>query len=160
MLRKILLGCGIASSVLYVVSDAIGTLRYPGYRYTEQQFSELLAVGSPVRPLMIALVEFPYNLLLAAFAVGLWTSATPKRAARITGALLTAYAATGMVTGLFFPMDRREVLATGERTLRNAIHGPGTAVSSLLFVVAVGFGAPCSAGGFGTTPTRQTPLSL
>jgi hypothetical protein len=141
MIRKILLGCGIASSVLYVVSDAIGTLRYPGYRYTEQQFSELTAVGSPVRPLMIALIEFPYNLLLAAFAVGLWTSATPKRAARITGALLIAYAATGMVTGVFFPMDRREVLATGERTLHNAIHGPGTAVSSLLFVLAVGFGA-------------------
>jgi len=141
MIRKILLGCGIASSVLYVVSDAIGTLRYPSYHYTEQQFSELTAVGSPVRPLMIALIEFPYNLLLAAFAVGLWTSATPKRAARITGALLIAYAATGMVTGVFFPMDRREVLATGERTLHNAIHGPGTAVSSLLFVLAVGFGA-------------------
>src|SRR5918993_3874183 len=149
MIRKILLGSGIASSVLYVVSDVLGTLRYPGYRYTEQQFSELLAVGSPVRPLMIALVEFPYNLLLAAFAVGLWTSATPKRAARITGALLIAYAATGMVTGVFFPMDRREVLATGERTLRNAIHGPGTAVSSLLFVVAVGFGA--------TLPGRRLP---
>src|ERR671912_1457132 len=102
MVRKVLLICGIVSSVWYVITDVIGTLRYPGYRYTEQQFSELTAVGSPVRPLMIALSEFPYTLLLAAFAVGLWTSAAPKRAARITGALLTAYAATGMVTGLFF----------------------------------------------------------
>jgi hypothetical protein len=68
MVRKILLGCGIVSSVWYVITDVIGTLRYPGYRYTEQQFSELLAAGSPVRPLMIALIEFPYNLILAAFA--------------------------------------------------------------------------------------------
>jgi uncharacterized membrane protein len=46
-----------------------------------------------------------------------------------------------MVTGVFFPMDRREVLATGERTLHNAIHGPGTAVSSLFIVLAMVFGS-------------------
>src|SRR3712207_4095435 len=108
MVRKILLGCGIVSSVWYVVTDVIGTLRYPGYRYTEQQFSELLAVGSPVRPLMIALNEFPYNLLVGAFAVGVWTSAAPNRAARITGVMLLGFAASGMVTGVIFPMSTRE----------------------------------------------------
>ena len=36
MLRKILLGCGVVSSVLYVAVDVLGTLRYPGYSYTEQ----------------------------------------------------------------------------------------------------------------------------
>ena len=141
MVRKIVLGCGIVSSVWYVFSDVLGTLLYEGYSYTDQEFSELVAVGSPVRPLMIALNEIPYNLLVLAFAVGIWTSAAPKRAARITGALLIVYAATGMVTGAFFPMDRREVLATGERTLHNAIHGPGTAVSSLFMVLAMVFGA-------------------
>ena len=55
MVRKILLGCGIVSSVLYVVSDVIGALRYPSYSYADQEFSELTAQGSPVRPLMIAL---------------------------------------------------------------------------------------------------------
>jgi hypothetical protein len=43
MVRRILLVCGVVSSVLYVVVDVLGTLRYPGYRYTEQQFSELTA---------------------------------------------------------------------------------------------------------------------
>jgi hypothetical membrane protein len=141
MFRKLLLGCGIVSSVWYVITDVIGSLRYPGYSYADQEFSELTAVGSPVRPLMIALSEFPYTLLVVAFAGGLWTSAAPKRAARTTGALLIVYAVTGMVTGVFFPMDRREVLATGERTLHNAIHGPGTAVSSLFMVLAMVFGA-------------------
>jgi hypothetical protein len=141
MVRKILLGCGIVSSMWYVVTDVIGTLRYPGYSYVDQWFSELLAVGSPVRPLMIVLNGIPYNLLVGDFAVGVWTSATPKRAARITGAMLLGYAATSMVTGVIFPMDRREVLATGERTLHNAIHGPGTAVMSLLTVLAMAFGS-------------------
>src|SRR4051794_15359234 len=65
MLRKILLVCGVVSSVLYVVADMLGTVRYPGYRYTEQQFSELTASVSPVRPLMLALSVIPYTLLVA-----------------------------------------------------------------------------------------------
>jgi hypothetical protein len=36
MVRKILLICGIVSSVWYVVTDVIGTLRYPGYSYANQ----------------------------------------------------------------------------------------------------------------------------
>ena len=141
MVRKILLGCGIASSVLYIAVDLLGTLQYPGYRYTEQQFSELTAQGSPVRPLMIALNLIPYTLLVAAFAVGVWTSAGPKRAGRITAAMLLGYAAFGMAGGLFFPMNTREALAAGERGLQNAMHPPLTAVMSLFIVLAMGFGA-------------------
>jgi Protein of unknown function (DUF998) len=141
MARKILLGCGIVSSVLYVVSDVVGALRYPGYSYADQTFSELLAAGSPVRPLMIALTGIPYGALVAAFAMGVWTSARPKLAARVAGGLLMAYAVTGSVTGILFPMDTREVLATGERTLHSAVHGPGTAVMSLFLLLAMGFGS-------------------
>jgi hypothetical protein len=141
MVRKILLGCGIVSSVLYVVTDVLGTLRYPGYSYANQTFSELTAQGSPVRPLMVALNGISYGVLVAAFAVGVWTSATPKRAARITGAMLLGYAAFGMAGGVFFPMRPREALAAGEGTLRNAMHIPATAVMSLFIVLAMGFGA-------------------
>src|SRR5215213_5670970 len=141
MVRKILLGCGIVSSVWYVITDVIGTLRYPGYSYADQWFSELTAQGSPVRPLMIALNGIPYTLLVGAFAVGVWTSASPKRAARITGAMLLGYAAFGMAGGVFFPMRPREALAAGEGTLRNAMHIPATAVMSLFIVLAMGFGA-------------------
>ena len=99
MVRKILLGCGIVSSVLYVVTDVLGTLRYPGYSYANQTFSELTAQGSPTRPLMVALNGISYGVLVAAFAGGVWTSASPKRAARITGAMLLGYAAFGMAGG-------------------------------------------------------------
>src|SRR5215212_2572729 len=100
MVRKILLICGIVSSVLYIVGDVLGTLLYQGYSYADQTFSELTAQGSPVRPLMIALSGIPYGVLVAAFAGGVWASAEPKRAARITGAMLIGYAASGSVTGV------------------------------------------------------------
>jgi hypothetical protein len=141
MVRKILLGCGIVSSVLYVVTDVLGTLRYPGYSYADQWFSELTAQGAPTRPLMIALNGIPYSMLVAAFAVGVWTSAAPKRAARITGAMLLGYAAFGFAGGVLFPMRPREALAAGEETLRNVMHIPATAVMSLFIVLAMGFGA-------------------
>ena len=141
MVRRILLICGIVSSVLYIAVDVLGTLRYPGYRYTEQQFSELTAQGSPVRPLMVGLSVILYTLLVAAFAVGVWISAPKKRAGRITGAMLLGYAAFGMVGGWLTPMNTREALVAGERGLRNAMHVPMTAVMSLFMLLAMGFGA-------------------
>jgi hypothetical protein len=79
MVRKFLLICAIVSSVWYVLTDVIGTLRYPGYSYADQWFSELTAQGAPTRPLMIALNEIPYNLLVLAFAAGVWESAGLRR---------------------------------------------------------------------------------
>jgi hydrogenase/urease accessory protein HupE len=86
---------------------------------------------------MVALNVLPYDLLVAAFAVGVWTSAGQKRTARITTALLVGYAAVGGVTGLLFPMTPRGT----KGTRRNFMHIPGTAVMSLFLVLAMGFGA-------------------
>ncbi len=138
MRRKILLGCGVASSVLYIAADIIGSLRYPGYSWSNQEFSELTAQGAPTRPLMIALVEVPYNLLVLALAAGLWTTAGPRRgAARLAAAGLIGYTAFGFVAGTMTPMTTREAIAAGEDSLRNAFHGPLTLVSDLLLAVAM-----------------------
>ena len=136
--RKILLGCGVVSSALYIAADIIGTLRYPGYSWLDQEFSELTAQGAPTRPLMIALVEFPYNLLVLAFAAGLWTLGGSKsRAAKLAAAGLVGYTVFGFVAGTITPMTTREAMVAGEDTLRNAFHGPLTMVSDLLLAVGM-----------------------
>lgn len=53
MVRKILLTCGVISSVLYVATDILAVVRYTGYSYADQNYSELLATGAPTRPLML-----------------------------------------------------------------------------------------------------------
>jgi hypothetical protein len=131
-----LLICGILSSLLYVATDVLASWRYDGYSYTDQNYSELLATGAPTRPLML-LVSIAYNLLVAAFAVGVWTSASPKRTARITGAMMVGYAVLSMITPLFFQMDMRGA----EVTPRGSLHGPMTAVMSLFILLSMGFGA-------------------
>jgi hypothetical protein len=141
LVRKILLVCGVVSSAWYVMTDVIGSRRYPGYSYADQWFSELTAQGAPTRPLMIALNEVPYNLLVAAFAAGVRQSAGQSPAGRITAAGLAGFAAFGFVTGVLFPMKTREALAAGEGTLRNTMHIPGTAMMSLSLVVAMVFGS-------------------
>ena len=141
MVRKILLGCGIASSVLYVASDILISWWDPNYSYRDQSFSELLAPGSPTRPLVLVLLAIPYGVLVTAFGVGVWASASRRRAGRITGALLVGYAVIGAVTGVFLSAATREVLEAGEETWRNTMHLPGTAVSVLCILLAIGFGS-------------------
>jgi hypothetical protein len=115
-------------------------ITYPGYSYTDNPFSELLAEGSPTRPLILANIILG-TPLFAAFAVGLWTSASPKRAAHITGAMLLGYTVTGAAAQVFFPTLPRETLEAGEGTLRNALHPPVTLASILFLLLAVAFGA-------------------
>lgn len=53
--NKVLLVCGIVSSALYIGTDILASMPYPGYSYTAQQVSELSAIGAPTRPLWITI---------------------------------------------------------------------------------------------------------
>ncbi len=135
MRRKILLICGILSSTLYVVTDLLASWWYKGYSLLDQNYSELLATGAPTRPSML-LVSVVYNLLVAVFAVGVWTTASPKRTSHITGAAMLAYAVLSMITPLFFQMDMRGAQVTP----LGSLHPPMTVVMSVSILLSIGFG--------------------
>jgi hypothetical protein len=98
MLKKIWLGCGILSSLLYVAIDGLAALRYPGYHsYLSQAISELGAVGAPTKELVQRLF-IAYDALLIAFGLALWASSDRKRALRFIGALLIGIAVVGAMT--------------------------------------------------------------
>jgi hypothetical protein len=134
--RKILLGCGVVSSVLYVAADAYAWSRYPGYSPVSRAFSELLAEASPTRSLMLTLGA-PYNPLVAALGVGVWASPGRQRVARLTGALLGLYALFSFLGGTVFQMDARGT----EATARGALHPLATAVMVLFMLLAMSVGA-------------------
>jgi Protein of unknown function (DUF998) len=136
-----LLICGIASSVLYVAADILISWWDPNYSYRDQSFSELLAPGSPTRSLVLVLNGIPYGVLVTAFGVGVWASASRRRAGRITGALLVGYAVIGAVGGVFLSAPTRETLEAGKETWRNDLHIPATAVMILCILLAIGFGS-------------------
>ena len=136
VVRQILLGCGILSSLLYAATDVLGGLRYEGYSFTSQAISELMAVGAPsesfVDPLFIL-----YGLLAVTFGIGVFQEGAGRSRLRIAGALLIAYAIIGFTGPLFFEMNQRGAGGTGS----DLSHIVLTAALVLLLLLAVGFGA-------------------
>lgn len=137
MLRKILLICGIVSSLLY--GAMIGAISYEGYSLIAQVPSELSAIGAPTRSLWIALGAI-YTVLMAAFGWGVWKSAGRDRVLRIVGVLILAYASLGL-RWPFAPMHQRQVLAAGGATLSDTMHVALGGVTVFLMFLAMGFAA-------------------
>jgi len=135
--RKILLLCGIASSVLFALM--IWTIRYEGYSLMSQVPSELTAIGAPTRALWAPL-GWIYTVLMAAFGVGLWKSAGRNRAVRVVGGLILAQASLGFLWP-FAAMHQRDVLAAGGGTFSDTLHVVLGGATVFLMFFAIGFGA-------------------
>jgi len=137
--RRILLAAGIGASLFYVVAMVLGPMRWEGYSSKDQTISELFAVDAPSRPLVLSLL-FVSGVLALAFGLGVLWSAGGNRALRVTGwaLVLAGIADQG---GPFFPMHMRDVVARGGGTVSDTMHVALTIVLSLLFLVAMAFGA-------------------
>ncbi len=125
--RKVLLICGMLSSLLYVATDILAGMLYVGYSFTSQGFSELWAIGSPVRQPLLPLI-IVRGVLLLAFALGIWMAASRNRALRITALMLIGDNVVGLVTPVFFPPP-------------SPMHAPLTGVEVIFILLAMGFGA-------------------
>src|SRR5215217_5792714 len=139
MARKVLLGCGILSSLLYVAANILGSRRWRDYSLTSQTVSELSAIGAPSRSVVVPLITAHGGLVIP-FGLGVWESAARKRALRVTGALLVGLGASDLPAPLF-PMHRREALGRGEGSRTDTMHIVVTSVNSLLIMLAIGFGS-------------------
>lgn len=137
MVRKALLICGILSSLLYVGANIITVMLYPGYSAFSGTVSELSAIGAPTRSLWVWLMV-PYSLLVIAFGWGVWVSAGRNRSLRVVGSLMVVCALFGFA---WPPMHQREVLAMGGGSLTDTLHIVWTIVTSILFLLVLGFGA-------------------
>jgi Protein of unknown function (DUF998) len=106
---KALLFAGIVASGLYVFGDLLSGLVYNAsrpYSFRDQWISELTALGSPVRPLMVAVIT-AHNILLVAFGLGIWRAAGRSRSLRWVGLGLVATTMFASVIHPFFPMASR-----------------------------------------------------
>lgn len=137
--RKVLLGCGILSSLLYVAANALGARRWRDYSLASHTVNELSAIGAPSRPVVVPLLT-AHGALVIPFGLGVWKSPGRKPALRAVGALLIGLGASDLPAPLF-PMHRREALARGERSRTDTIHIVLTSVNSLLILLAIGFGS-------------------
>jgi hypothetical protein len=133
MTRKWLLICGILSSLVYVAADVLGGIWLEGYSHMSQAVSELSAIGSASRPIVVPLL-MAHSVLVIAFGFGIRSSADRKRALLVAGSLMIALGLLDL-TAYFWPMNPRGT----ERTLTDTIHIIGTAVTVLVIVLAIAF---------------------
>lgn len=144
MLRKLLLLCGPISSVLYLVAiDVLAPLRYPDYHdYTSQMVSELFAEGAPTRPLILV-PNTAYNLLVFAFAGGVWLS-DRGRPTRLAVCALIGYGVTSALGLYVAQMDLRGTIDSE----RDPIHIGVTILMSTFIVATIISGAFVHRGRF------------
>ena len=135
-LERLLLICGILSSLLRVATDILAAMWYPGYSYMNQTMSQLAAIGAPTRPFQVALLAM-WSALVIAFGIGVWASAGGKRSLRVTGMLLVIVGALGLVE-LPFPQTAMQ-LSGG--LAAQTMHLIVTSVAVLLTLLYIGFGA-------------------
>jgi hypothetical protein len=143
--RKILLLCGILSSLFYVAMNIFVPMLFEGYNAAAQTVSELSAIGAPTRPLWVMLVPV-YALLTVAFGWGIWKSAGRNLPLRVVGTLMVVYGAIGL---FWPPMHQRQALAAGAATLTDTLHIVFTMVVVPLMLLIIGFGAAAFGKRFG-----------
>jgi hypothetical protein len=134
MTRKILLSCGILSSLAYICTDFVGGLQWENYSWLSQEFSRLSAIGAPSRSIHLVLTII-YTLLVIAFGIGVWQSSGQKKNLRIIGAALIIYAIDNWLWPQFFPED----LSQPVRALTNTMHIVLTVVTVLTWMLILGF---------------------
>jgi uncharacterized protein DUF998 len=143
---KALLFAGIIAAGLYVVGDVMTGLIYNAsrpYSFKDQWISELTAYGSPVRPLMVAVITV-YGLLGFAFAVGIWRAAGERRSLRWLSWVLIAGGAVTFPLHPFFPMSSRWM----EPGFNDTMHGTLTFAWIPIVLAAVVLSAVAYRGWF------------
>ena len=140
LLVKVLLACGVASSLVYAATDVLASSRWEGYDWTARMVSDLLAVSSPTRS-FIVVPMIVYNLLIIAFGIGVWLRGW-NRPLRVSGLLLVAYAVVSMLGLFVFPLDYD---AEGAGA---TMHMVDTFLLILLMFLFIGFAAAGSGRAF------------
>jgi hypothetical protein len=140
-LERVLLICGILSSLLRVATDILAAMWYPGYSYMNQTMSQLAAIGAPTRAFQVPLLAV-WCVLLIAFGIGVWASAGRKRSLRVTGMLLVLLGAFGLV-----PVPGGSMQLSGGLAA-NTMHLIVESMDALLVMLFIGFGAAAQGKGF------------
>ena len=144
MARKYLLFCGVAASLLYIAMNIFVPPLYEEYNWVTQTVSELSAVDAPTRSVWFPL-GIAYTLLIAAFGWGVLKSAGENRMLRVAGILMILHGVLGLT---WSPMHQREVLAAGGGTFSDTWHIVMSAITVLLMLLSIGFGAAAFGNGF------------
>jgi hypothetical protein len=131
--QKALLSCGILAVLLRVGTDLLAGRMWKGYSFVSQSISELSAAGAPTRSLVLPL-ELAFNVLMIAFAIGIWRLAGESLLMRIVSGLIVGNAIISFLVTLLLPMR----FSSDAGFSASTIHVIIMAIGVLFFLLAMG----------------------
>jgi len=139
MLRKTLVSCGIAASVMYIVTAIVGAaLRPNDYSHIINAISELISNGAPNKAVLDVVFNI-YNALLLAFAIGAYSvTKNMPRLTQISMGILIGIQVLSFSWG-FFPMDPLGAEVTFAGTMHNVLGGV-VALATIIMPLLMGLG--------------------
>jgi len=99
----VLLISGVLAPFVYVGTNIVAAVVYPGYSFTEHSVSELFAIGAPTSRLVVPLSSLS-SVLFLSFAFGVWRAAGGGHFLHVLAFLITASGIYTLVHWDFFPM--------------------------------------------------------
>jgi hypothetical protein len=136
--RKILLYCGIAAPVLYVITVIAGAAVRNDYSHIVNAISELISNGAPNKAVLDIIFNV-YNALLLAFAIGGYiTLKNAQRPCRFAMGIFIGIQILSFSWG-FFPMDPIGAESTFSGTMHNVLGGV-VALATILMPLLMGLG--------------------
>jgi uncharacterized protein (UPF0548 family) len=129
--QQALLLCGIGAACFYVAADLLGSVHWRGYHIATQTVSELSAIDSPSRAVVVPLMLI-YGAFTIAFGIGVRGAAGTSRALRITGGCLLALGVLDLLSP-FFPIHLRGLTPT----TTDSVHVALMVAEVLLILVAI-----------------------
>jgi hypothetical protein len=138
MFRKILLYCGFAAPVLYVITVIVGAAVRNDYSHIVNAISELISNGAPNKALLDVIFNI-YNALLLSFAIGGFIAVkNAHRLCRVAMGIFIGIQILSFSWG-FFPMDPLGSEATFAGTMHNVLGGV-VALATILMPLLMGLG--------------------
>ncbi len=138
MFRKVLLYCGIAAPLLYVITVITGAAVRNDYSHIVNAISELISNGAPNKAILDIIFNL-YNALLLAFAIGGFIAVkNTQRLCRVAMGIFIGIQVLSFSWG-FFPMDP----IGSEPTFAGAMHnvlGGVVALATILMPLLMGLG--------------------
>jgi hypothetical membrane protein len=140
LMKKYALLGGVLAPAVYVFTVVLGALIRPGYSHIADAISELTAAGAPNRWLLNPLF-IVYNLLVIAFAAGVYLEAGSDSRGRAQGsaaaATLAVTALLGLLMQFFFPQDPGGLPVTSAGSMHIVAAGLASLASMIAILLAV-----------------------
>ncbi len=133
-LRRLLLYCGLVSPCIYLLTDLVAGLSYPGYSFTAQAISELFAIGAPPTAFVVPIFTLT-SIINLGFSMGVLVSARGSKAIKMTAVLFAIGVFNGLLLWNVFPMHMRGAEASFTDLMHILLAGVGVVI--VLMVVAI-----------------------